>query len=99
VLERFTSGPAHVGNVRVADRYEVDVPVALRLDFAAGPVLIVVGIPQWPEMQEVFVPGDQIMVVFSTDRMRHERTFPRKRVRLSFGIEETAGGMCARSPD
>lgn len=68
--ERFTIGPAHVGNVRVADPCEVDVPVALRLDFAAGPVWMVAGIPQWPEMQEVFVPGDEIMVVFTADRMR-----------------------------
>jgi hypothetical protein len=68
--EHFTIGPANVGNVRVAGRYEVDVPVALRLDFAAGPVWIVAGIPQWPEMHEVFVPGDEIMVVFTADRMR-----------------------------
>ena len=68
--ERFTIGAAHVRNVRVADPYEVDVPVALRLDFAAGPVWMVAGIPQEPEMQEVFIPGDQIMVVFTADRMR-----------------------------
>jgi hypothetical protein len=68
--ERFTIGPAYVGNAQVADPYEVDVPVALRLDFAAGPVWMVAGIPQWPEMHEVFVPGDEIMVVFTADRMR-----------------------------
>lgn len=68
--ERSTIGPAHVGNVRVADPYEVDVPVAMRMDFTAGPVWMVAGIPQPPEMQEVFVPGDEIMVVFTGDRMR-----------------------------
>jgi hypothetical protein len=68
--ERFTIGPAYVGNARVADSHQVDVPVALRLDFAAGPVWMVAGIPQLPEMHEVFVPGDEIMVVFTADRMR-----------------------------
>ena len=62
--EHLTIGPACVGNVRVGDPYEVDVSVALRLDFAAGPVWMVAGIPQWPEMKEVFVAGDEIMVVF-----------------------------------
>lgn len=68
--ERFTAGPAHAGNVRVPDPYEVDVPVALRISFAAGPVWMVAGIPQYPEMQEVLVPGDEIMVVFTAERMR-----------------------------
>jgi hypothetical protein len=68
--ERFTIGPSYLRDVRVADSYEVDVPVALRLDFAAGPVWMVAGIPQAPQMREVFVPGDEIMVVFATDRMR-----------------------------
>jgi hypothetical protein len=68
--EHFTVGPAHVGNVRVSDPYEVDVPVALRIDFAARPAWMVAGIPQGPEMREVFVPGDEIMVVFTVERMR-----------------------------
>lgn len=49
---------------------EVDVPVALRLEFAAGPVWMVAGIPPAPQMREVFVAGDQIRVVFTIDRMR-----------------------------
>ncbi len=65
--ERFTIGPAYVRTTRVADPYEVDVPVALRIDFPAGPVWMVAGIPQPPEMQEVFVPGDEILVVFTAD--------------------------------
>jgi hypothetical protein len=68
--ERFTIGPGHVGNVRVSDPYQIDIPVALRVDFAAGPVWMVAGIPQYPEMREVFVPGDEIMVVFTAERMR-----------------------------
>jgi hypothetical protein len=60
----------HVGNVRVSDPYQIDIPVALRVDFAAGPVWMVAGIPQYPEMREVFVPGDEIMVVFTAERMR-----------------------------
>jgi len=68
--ERFTIGPADVRMTRVSDPYQVDVPVALRMDFPAGPVWMVAGIPQAPEMDEVFVPGDEIMVVFTADRMR-----------------------------
>lgn len=68
--EHFTIGPAHAGNVLVSDPYTVDAPVALRIDFAAGPVWMVAGIPQAPEMREVFVPGDEIMVVFTAERMR-----------------------------
>lgn len=68
--ERFTVGPAYVRGNRVADPDEVDVPVALRLDFTAGPVWMVAGVPQPPLMQEVYVPGDQLMVVFAVERMR-----------------------------
>jgi hypothetical protein len=42
----------------------------LRLDFAAEPAWMVAGFPQAPQMREVFVPGDEIMVVFTTDHMR-----------------------------
>ena len=31
---------------------------------------MVAGIPQAPEMREVFVPGDEIMLVFTVERMR-----------------------------
>ena len=68
--EPFTIGPALVGNTRVSDPYAVNVPIALRIDFAAGSVWMVAGIPQAPEMREVFVPGDEIMVVFTDERMR-----------------------------
>ncbi|MBO0823760.1 MAG: hypothetical protein J2P27_07850 [Actinobacteria bacterium] len=68
--EHVTIGPGYVGNTQVADAYEVDVPVAMRIDFPAGPVWMVAGIPQEAQMREVFVPGDEILIVFSADRMR-----------------------------
>lgn len=46
MLEHITVGPGHIGGVRVSDPYEVDVPVALPLEFAAGPVWMVADIPQ-----------------------------------------------------
>ena len=68
--ERFTVGPGYRGDGQISDACEVDVPVALRIDFAAGPAWMVAGIPQYPDMREVFVPGDEIMVVFTVERMR-----------------------------
>lgn len=46
------------------------VPIAPRLDFAPGPVWMVVAMPNGPEAETAFVPADEIMVVFSSDRMR-----------------------------
>ena len=80
ILEQLAVGLAPAGSARVADSYTVDVPVALRIDFAAGPAWMVAGIPKAPEMQEVFVPGDEIMVVFSAERMR-QIGFPGLRLR------------------
>jgi hypothetical protein len=68
--EHLTLFPADASGVQIASVREVDVPVALRVDFAAGPVWMVAGIPQQPEMREAFIPGDEIMVVFTSDRMR-----------------------------
>lgn len=48
----------------------VDVPTAIRLDFDAGPVWLVAAIPQAPSMEDVFIPGDEIMVVFATEKIR-----------------------------
>jgi hypothetical protein len=36
---------------------------------------MVAGNPERPEMRELFVPGDEIMVVFTAERMRQIR-FP-----------------------
>lgn len=54
----------------VAPAHTVDVPIALRLDFRSGAVWFVAAMPQFPEMRRVFIPGDEIMVVFSADKMR-----------------------------
>lgn len=68
--ERIAVGPAYRRDVRVADPYEVDVPVALRIDFAAGPVWMAAAMPPELGMQQAFVGGDEIMVVFTAGRMR-----------------------------
>jgi len=44
-------------------------PVAVRLDLPAS-VWFVAGIPLLPDPRSVFIPGDEIMVVFSRDKMR-----------------------------
>lgn len=44
--------------------------MAVRLDFVAGAVWFVAAIPDPPEGQRVFVGGDEIMVVFSHEKMR-----------------------------
>lgn len=48
----------------------VDVPTAIRLDFAAGPVWFVAALPQAPSMEDVFIPGDEILVVFTAAKIR-----------------------------
>ncbi|HET9973893.1 MAG TPA: hypothetical protein VFQ68_37065 [Streptosporangiaceae bacterium] len=67
--EQISVGPEPAGSVP-GRSHPVDVPAALRIDFVAGPAWMVAGIPQAPGMQEVFVPGDEIMVVLSAERMR-----------------------------
>ncbi len=56
--------------VQLEEARDVAVPVALRLDFAQGPVWMVAGMPSWPDVDNVFVPGDEVMVVFTADKMR-----------------------------
>jgi hypothetical protein len=48
----------------------VDVPLALRLDFDAGPVWFVAAIAQDPPRPRFFLPGDEIVVAFSPDVLR-----------------------------
>lgn len=68
--ERLELGPGRRADGSIAwPARAVDLPTALRIDFAAGPVWFVAGIPQYPDMQRVFIPGDEIMVVFSTEKM------------------------------
>jgi hypothetical protein len=70
--DRLELGPAvMVSTGEVVDPVQsVDVPTALRLDFKAASVWFVCGIPQFPSMVDVFIPGDEIMVVFSSGKMR-----------------------------
>ncbi len=64
-------GPGHrLGDgARISEPQTYSVPVALRLDFDNGPVWMVAGIPQWPDVEKVFVAGDEVMLVFPADRM------------------------------
>lgn len=69
--ERIEVGPARLPDGTVVSPAEhLEVPVGLRLDFDAGPVWFVAGVPQYPGMDRFFVPGDEILVVFSSARMR-----------------------------
>jgi hypothetical protein len=69
--EQLQIGPSRRADGSIAaPAHSVDVPVALRLDFAAGSVWFVAGIPQLPDPQRVFILGDEIMVVFSGEKMR-----------------------------
>jgi hypothetical protein len=68
--DALTIGPAMTPGGEVVAPQHVDVPTALRLDFETGPVWFVAGIPQYPAMESVFIPGDEIMVVFASSKMR-----------------------------
>ena len=69
--DRITVGPATRSNGQVVGRpYDVDVPTALRLDFDGGPVWFVAGMPEFPNPERAFIPGDEIMVVFTASKMR-----------------------------
>lgn len=69
--ERFRIGPSQRADGSIiGPAYRVDVPIALRLDFAAGPVWFVAGMPHLPDLRHVSIPGDEIMVVFSPRHMR-----------------------------
>jgi hypothetical protein len=69
--ERLQIGPSRRPDGSIATpANSVDVPVALRLDFTAAAVWFVAGIPQLPDPRRVFIPGDEIMVVFSGEKMR-----------------------------
>ncbi|MFI9384609.1 hypothetical protein [Kutzneria sp. NPDC052558] len=65
--DRLELGPSTRADGTVVDSARsVDVPTALRLDFPAGAVWFVAAIP----LPHTFIPGDEIMVVFSRDEMR-----------------------------
>ncbi|RSN24240.1 hypothetical protein DMC63_06770 [Streptomyces sp. WAC 05977] len=69
--ERVELGPSRRADGTVVEPASaVDVPLALRLDFIEGKVWFVAAMPEPPEGQRVFVGGDEIMVVFSREKMR-----------------------------
>lgn len=66
--DRIEYGPARYSDGRIAEPARtVEVPVALRLAFASGPVWFVAGMPV--EDRTAFVGGDEIMVVFTSETM------------------------------
>lgn len=70
--DRLELGAARLVNsgVVVENPRSVDIPTALRLDFDAGPVWFAAAIPEVPQMKRVFIPGDEILIVFTRERMR-----------------------------
>lgn len=48
----------------VAPPYDADSTTALAMGFDMVPAWIVAMMPRYPEMEDVFIPGDEIMVVF-----------------------------------
>jgi len=69
--ERLRIGPGRRADGSVTGPvYSIDVPVAVRLDFQATAVWFVAGIPQFTGTRAAFIPADEIMVVFSRDKMR-----------------------------
>lgn len=69
--ERLDLGPCRrMDGTVVEPARTVDVPIALRLDFDAGTVWFAAAMPELPDPRRVFVPGDEIMVVFSGEKMR-----------------------------
>lgn len=68
--DSITIGPTMRANGEaVGPPYGVGVPTALRL-VDGGPVWFVAGIPQFPDPDRVFTPGDEIVVVLAASKMR-----------------------------
>jgi hypothetical protein len=40
--------------------------------------MVVAAIPEWPDMREIFIPGDEIMIVFTSERMRKSASLTRR---------------------
>ncbi|MEU8153980.1 hypothetical protein AB0B94_10000 [Micromonospora sp. NPDC048986] len=69
--DTLTLGPATRWDGEVVARpHDVHLPTALRLDFDPGPVWFVAGMPRFPQVDDVFIPGDEIMIVFTAAKMR-----------------------------
>ncbi len=69
--EHLEVGPAirQSDNVEVSPAEDFDVPVALRLQLQGGDVWFVAGVVQWPNVDDVFVMGDEILVVFEPEKL------------------------------
>jgi hypothetical protein len=68
--ERLELGPATLATGDIVEpARSLDVPTAMRLAFDAGPVWFVCANPQPPATEEVLIPGDEIMIVFSAAKM------------------------------
>ena len=48
----------------------MQVPTAVRLDFARGTAWVVAAMPQGPEMDRFWVPADEVLVAFSAEFIR-----------------------------
>lgn len=69
--DRLELGPATLSSGEVVEPARaVDLPTALRLDFEAGSIWFAAAIPQPPSMEDVFIPRDEIMVVFTAAKVR-----------------------------
>lgn len=63
--------PAVLDGKEITPAEDVPLPIALRLDFDAGPVWFVAAQPERDDPEGVpFLPGDEIMVVFSEEKLR-----------------------------
>jgi hypothetical protein len=85
--ERIDLGPArrNSDNAIVGPAETYMVPVAFRFDFEAGPVWMVAGMPSWPDVENVSVPADETMVVFSPNRIAQDRLSRRRLPALGIG--------------
>lgn len=69
--ERLSIGPATLASGEVVSpARDVELPVAFRFGLDPGPVWFVAAIPEWPDMREIFIPGDEMVIVFTSERMR-----------------------------
>lgn len=69
--ETIEIGPGFTSDSqRVSDAHSEHLPVAVRLDFEVGPVWLVAASVQYPNDEDVFIPGDEIVVAFTRDKMQ-----------------------------
>ncbi|MGQ0845582.1 MAG: hypothetical protein ACT4QF_15780 [Sporichthyaceae bacterium] len=69
--ETLEIGPGVTADGRqVSDAHVEELPVALRLDFEAGPVWLAAACVEYPNVDDVFIPGDEIVVAFTREKMQ-----------------------------